>query len=469
MIKNKVFIITLLLMSSALIVPSFSFAENLEDVCNLNTVEQQCSVSSESACRSLLEKCEKYYSEQSDTIAENIDRTETEKETLENKISSLNKKIKNLNYQIGQSNLIIKDLGYQIEDTKGSITATGLKIEDSKRKLAQILRSVYEEDQKPAVEILLIDESISGFFNNLVCLESLNIRNKELLQNIRTLKVNLEDQEVALGEEKQDLENIVEIQTVQKQQSSSTKKEQEYYLQMTEIEYQKQLADKKEVDEKASEIRSRLFELAGISDSKAPTFEEAYEIAKYVEGVTGVRPAFLLAVLTQESNMGKNVGQCYLTNTSTGSGIVIKTGTTISRVMKPTRDVDPFTLITKELGRDTFATPVSCPMSYGWGGAMGPAQFIPKTWMSYRDRLKDVLGRPADPWGVRDAFLAAGLYLSDYGAKKQTYEGEFNAALSYFAGPGWYQSSYKSVYQRDYGYPIMAITKRYESDIVKIK
>lgn len=466
--RNKVFI-TILFLISLVLLPGFSFAENLEVTCNLNTIEKQCNTLGESQCRLLLEKCEKYYSEQSAEIAEDIDQTESEKQTLNNKIYSLNKKIKNLSYQISQSNVIIKDLGIQIEDTTGSIITTGSKITASEKKLANILRAIYREDQKPVAEILIMDNSLSSFFDNLVALDQLNNKNRDLLQNIKSLKTNLEDQKVSLGEEKEDLENMVEIQTAQKNQSSSTKKEQEYYLQMTEIEYQKQLKDQEDVNQKASEIRSRLFNLIGVSDSKAPTFEEAYEIAKYVEGLTGVRPAFLLAVLTQESNMGKNVGQCYLQNENTGAGIVIKTGAVKYKVMSPTRDVQLFILITKELGRDPFATAVSCPMSHGWGGAMGPAQFIPKTWIGYRDRLAEILRRPADPWGIQDAFLASGLYLSDYGAKKQTYNGEFNAALSYFAGPSWYQSSYKSVYQRDYGYPIMAITKRYESDIAKIK
>lgn len=446
---------------------SVSAEENLEEVCQLENIEKQCNQLNPTECRQFLEKCEEYYSQQSEEISKDINKTESEKKTLQNTISGLNKKIKNLDYQISQSNLIIKDLSFQINDTTQSIDNTISKIEESKKKLVNVLRNIYEEDQKPALEILLTGDSLSDFFNNLTALDRLNLKNKDLLQSIKTLKNNLEDQVVFLGSEKDDLENIVEIQTTQKNQSASTKKEQEYYLQLTEQEYQKYLKEKQEVDQKASEIRARIFELIGVA--KAPTFGEAYEIAQYVEKITGVRPEFLLAVLTQESNMGKNVGQCYLKNTITGAGLVIKTGQSISRVMKPTRDTDPFLLITKELGRDPYATPVSCPMSYGWGGAMGPAQFIPKTWMIYRDRLREITGRPADPWDIKDSFLAAGLYLSDYGASQRTYNGEFNAALSYFAGPGWASSSYKTVYQRDYGYPIMAITKAYESDIAKIK
>lgn len=442
-------------------------SEDLAEVCGLNKIEQECEDLSPTECRELLEKCEQYYRGLSEEIKQDLSKTSQEKKTLKNTIYSLNKKIRNLNYQINQSNLIIKDLGLQIEDTKGSIKKTALKIEDSKEKLANILQSIYEEDQKPLIEILASEDNLSDFFNNIVSLESLNKKSKNFLQNIKVLKSNLENQEVSLDEEKNDLEKIVEIHTAQKYQNAQNKQEQEYYLELTEQEYQKYLKEKQEVDQKAAEIRARIFELIGVS--KAPTFGEAYEMAKQVEEITGVRPAFLLAILTQESNIGKNVGQCYLKNSETGAGEVIKSGYALNKVMSPTRDVPNFLIITKELGRDPYETPVSCPMSYGWGGAMGPAQFIPATWMIYRDELKNITGRPGDPWDIKDAFLASALYLSDYGAAKQTYNGEFNAALSYFAGPSWYKSRYKSVYERDYGYPVMAIVKRYESDIEKIK
>ena len=247
---------------------------------------------------------------------------------------------------------------------------------------------------------------------------------------------------------------------LQKQESAALKKERERTLQMTEAQYQQYLREKQKAEKKAAEIRARIFELIGVS--KAPTFGEALEMAKYVSSITGIRPAFLLAVLTQESNIGKNVGQCYLKNPKTGSGVVIKTGQTVSRVMSPRRDVSPFLTITKELGRDPYATPVSCPMSFGWGGAMGPAQFIPSTWMLYRDRLREVSGRAADPWNIRDAFLAAALYLTDYGAAKQTRTAEWRAAMIYFSG------STNSKY-RFYGDSVLSIADRYQADIEAIE
>lgn len=393
-----------------------------------------------------------------------ITKTQQEKNTLLNQTSILRNKIKRLALQIQQSNVMIKDLGLQVKDTEISIDKTSLKIEDSKQKLVNVLRTLNEEDQKSLLEILLSEPKLSNFFDNLVALESLSQKNHELLKNIRGLKSNLETQKQTLGDEKEDLGRITKIKTLQRTESLQVQKEKEKLLEQTkgkESEYQRMLqATQKE----AAEIRARIFELVGVVET--PTFGQALEIAKYVENITGVRPAFLLAVLTQESNIGKNVGQCYLRNVTTGAGIYIRTGRNLSRVMSPTRDVPPFLQITKELGRDSFNTPVSCPMSYGWGGAMGPAQFIPSTWMLYRNRLASIKGSSADPWNIRDAFLASGLYLSDGGAASKTYNKEWCAAISYFSG----NCSYKN--QVRYGFyanSVMAIATGYEQDIKAIE
>ena len=297
-----------------------------------------------------------------------------------------------------------------------------------------------------------------------MALDALNKETQKLLGNVKALKSSLEGQKKSMDTEKDNLENVITIQTVQKKQSSETKKQQESFLQMTEAEYKKYLKEKEENEKKVAEIRARIFELVGIP--KAPTFGEALDLAKYVENITNVRPAFLLAVLKQESDIGKNVGRCYLKDTNTGSGVVVSSGKYLSRVMKPSRDVQPFLSITKELGRDPFETPVSCPMSSGYGGAMGPAQFIPSTWVIYRDKVKAITGESADPWDIKDAFLAAALYLADYGAAKRNYDFEWRAAMIYFSGTTR-RTSYNGY--GFYGDSVIAITKRFQKDIEAIE
>ncbi len=392
---------------------------------------------------------------------EDITKTQGEKNTLNNQISILKKQIDKLNLQISQSNLMVKDLTLQVKDTESSIDQISLKIIDSRSNLADILQSISEEDQKSLIEILVSEEKLSGFFDNLMNLEILNSETQKLLGEIKNLKTSLETQKQSLDDEKQDLENLVSIRSLQKQESEATKKQKDSYLKLTEAEYQASIKKKTEAEKKAAEIKARIFELIGVPE--APTFGEAYDIAKYVSTVTGIRPALLLAVLTQESNIGKNVGQCYLKNLSTGEGAIVLSGKSSSRVMNPLRDVSYFLEITKSLGRDPYYTPVSCPMSVGWGGAMGPAQFIPSTWANsksgYDEKVKAVTGKTADPWNIKDAFLAAGLYLKDLGAM----ENEFRAVMRYFSGNSW------SKWEEFYGNSVMSIARQYEEDIKQIE
>lgn len=183
-------------------------------------------------------------------------------------------------------------------------------------------------------------------------------------------------------------------------------------------------------EEEINQIKNKKFELLGGVDSIS--FSEALDIAKYVSGITGIRPAFLLGIIKQELSL-EQFDMCYLTDPKTGNGVNAITGVSTTRVMNPTRDVPQFLVIAKELGKDPSKIMVTCPMSFGWGGAMGPADFIPSTWIKYKDKIEVVTGEKADPWKVRDAFLAAGMYLSDSGAKSQNIQGEWNSAMIYFS------------------------------------
>lgn len=391
-----------------------------------------------------------------------IKKTAGEKKTLQNQIALLRKKADSLTVQIKKGNAIISDVKQQINDTETSIEITKSDIEKSQEQLAAILRSIHEANQRSPIEIILAEAKLSDFFDNVVYLENLNDKSNQILRDIKSLKTSLEDQKSGLSDEQKDLENQVQIQSLQKQEHEKNKKEQEQTLKLTEAEYQKSLTQKKATEAKVAAIKARIFELAGLGNTKAPNFEEAYAIAKHVGSLTGVRPAFLLAILTQESNIGKNVGQCYLKDPKTGDGAKISTGLRVAKVMHPTRDVPPFLTVTSETGRDPYATQVSCPMSFGWGGAMGPAQFIPSTWMVYRDRIAAIIGRPADPWNINDAFMATGLYVSDYGATSQTTAGEWKAAMIYFSG------STNTKY-RFYGDSAVSIAQGYADDIAAIE
>lgn len=444
-----------------LAVPHFqgSAQENLSKVCSSSNLETKSKELSREEYRSLLKKCLGYFEDENKQIEGKLETTKQQKQTLQNKIASLNQEIRNLNNEIRQSNLVIQDLKFQIEDTEDSIKETAVKIQQSTNKLSEILRTIYEENQKTTVEVLLAEDKLSSFFNNLVSLEVLSTRNRELLNDIKDLKDYLKEQEEALMKEKNSLEKVVAIQQSKVKENRQVKQEKEELKKMTDAEYQRYLQRKKKTEKRIENISAKLWKsLVGVRE--IPEYGEAVKVAKRVSDQTGVRAAFILGILTQESRIGHNVGQCVVKDFDTGAGVKVDTGEKWPRVMKPGRDIPPFRDTVQNLnrGEQPKSTLVSCWIpacykgndicsasvnngnvncelagykAYGWGGAMGPAQFIPSTWDKYDEKVTKIMEEPADPWNFNHATLAAGLLLGANGADARTRAAEKQAAVSY--------------------------------------
>ncbi len=421
---------------STLIGGNFTLAGFNYDICSdINLIDRECSRMSEEECREMLEKCGEHLDRIRARYERDLTITEAEKESLQYQIRTLENRIGNLEAEIERNRVIARNLGFQISDTQGDIEKTIRKIEESREYLSGMLRTINKENRKSTLEIILTEDDLSGFFNNITFIKRLSRESKDILDDVKALRASLESKKDRLTYEREEAERVARLTAMQVEESQAAKRTQEELYGMTEEEYQRQLAEKREVERTAEEIRQRIFELVGLPpDVDAPTFEEAYEIAKWVEATTGIRPAFLLSILQQESAIGRNVGQCYLSDTSSGRSTHIHNGQTFSNGMHPSRDIPPFLTITRELGRDPLRTPVSCPMNVGWGGAMGPAQFIPSTWQSVRPAVSNILGREPDPWSIRDSFLASGVLLTSSGAKSRTRDGEWRAAMIYFSG-----------------------------------
>jgi membrane-bound lytic murein transglycosylase B len=452
----------LLLFLVFLCLPVFALAEDMAQTCQqISSSDLSCQNLSSEDCRAILEKCAAYYDDQSAKISEDLTKTKVQKDTLQNQVSSLKKKISGLEAKITQGTLMVKGLNLQINDTQVSINKTTQSLEASQNQIANILQSIYQEDKKPAF-MVLFEGNLSDYFSNIAYLESLNTKVSDILESTSNLKSYLEEQKNKQEQEKGQLQKTIQIQSLQKKENEANKKQQDSYLKLTEAQYQKQLKDKAAAEKNANAIKARIFDLIGVST--APTFEKAVEIAKYVSSVTGVRPALLLAILTQESNLGKNVGQCYLTNLTTGDGTSLK-GASKPRVMSP-KTIPSFVELTQSLGMEATKTPVSCwvplyskGVPYGWGGAMGPAQFIASTWSLYSPKVASVTGKSANPWSISDAFLASGLLLKDNGALSN----ESAAAAKYYCG-----GSYGRYECRAYASSVLRYASQYEADIKAI-
>ncbi|MEF8847279.1 MAG: hypothetical protein V5A57_02545, partial [Candidatus Paceibacterota bacterium] len=281
--KKWILVILLVIVGAVLLVPQIqSLAqEDLSKTCSSSNLEAKSKQLSREEYRSLLKKCLNHFENENQQIEGKLETTKQQKQTLQNKIYSLNQQIRNLDNEIRQSNLVIQDLKFQIEDTEKSIKQTTVKIQESTEKLSEILRAVYEQNQKTTVEVLLAEDKLSSFFDNLVSLEVLSARNRELLKDVKDLKDYLKEQEKALMQEKNSLEKVVAIQQSKVRENRQVKQEKQELKQMTEAEYQRYLQQKEKTEKRIEDISAKLWKtLVGVRE--VPEYGQAVKVAERV-------------------------------------------------------------------------------------------------------------------------------------------------------------------------------------------
>jgi peptidoglycan hydrolase CwlO-like protein len=362
--------------------------------------------------------------------------------SLERDIAILNAQITQAKLSIKARALIIERLNEDIGIKQKKIGVLSRKIDDEKSAMSELIRKLDDADSYTLPEILLSNKKFSDFF---VDADSYHL----VKASLRETYLAYDDAKDATEEEKQDLEDkrheqtdLLGIQQLQKKRIEEQEQEKRKILALAKGEesaYQRLLKDK---EKNANAIRTELFSLRG---SAAISFEKAYQLVKEVGAKTGVRPALILGIIAEESNLGENVG--------TGNWRVD---------MKAPRDTVPFEDICRRLGLDPDKMPVSKKPWYGYGGAMGPAQFIPSTWVLYESKIAALSGSAVpNPWNPRDAFYASGILMKENGAAAGTRAAERLAALRYLAG---WNNATKPAYAF-YGDDVMALADKYQKQI----
>ncbi len=387
-----------------------------------------------------------------------LSEKQKERTSLERDIAILDNQIGIAQQQIRHRDITLGNIREDISDKQTAIAELDKKVERSEDSLAQLIRRTREIDDISLAELVL-SGSLTDFFRDMDDFATLGKELDASFDEMAALRSDLSARKQTLENRQSEEEQLRRLQVLEKQSIEKKESEKQQILTVTKGEektYQQLIAER---ESQAAQIRSALF---GLRDSAAISFGTAYQYAKEASVSTGVRPAMILAILRQETNLGENVGQCLLTNSpSKGDGKGKNTGRFFTKVMHPTRDVDPFMTIAATLGFDPFSQVVSCPQSVGYGGAMGPAQFIPSTWMLYKDRISRATGEtPANPWNARTAVFATAIFIADLGADAGTREAERRAALRYFAGGNWNKPAFAS-----YGDGVLGYADQYQKDI----
>ncbi len=368
--------------------------------------------------------------------------TETRKKanSLDGDVKVLNAKIKEAEATIKAKNLAINQISKDISSKSYKIAELESRINEGKASLAQLIRKTNEIDSYSLPEVIFGSRNISEFFEDLDSFTAIKKAMQEHFTVVREVKALTEEEKKQLDLKKNqeaDARYVVETRKKTIAQSEAEKKQLLAATKQEEKNYQTVLAERQA---RAAQIRAALFRLR---DTEGIPFGKALEYANNAGQRTGIRPALILAILTQESDLGKNQGSCLLSDLETGNGVGKNTGTVFEQVMKAPRDTVPFGNITQRLGRDWKMTPVSCPpgtkyvVGRGFGGGMGPSQFIPSTWELFKARIGATVGVSADqanPWDPEHAFVATAIYMSDLGATASSFTSERNAACRYYSG-----------------------------------
>lgn len=401
-----------------------------------------------------------------------LETAQGQRQTLQTQIDALNAEIKRTQLQIQAISLTITKLNGDIGVRDAKLSELSDRLAAEKESLAQILRQTQILDANSVVHVALGSKNISSFFRDLDAFTSIKSALADSFDQIQQTSSSTEAEKEALQARLAEQEQLRTVAQLAKQAVQDQQLEKQRLLATTkgiEANWQKLISTNQKT---AAQIRSQLFSLR---DSAAIPFGTALAYALAAERATGTRAAVTLGVLKQETNLGENLG----------------TGTWLTD-MHPTRDRPIFQYITQALGLDPNQMPVSKKPSYGWGGAMGPGQFIPSTWVCFggfvntqiggctprgsatafwqgpwqydssKDRVRKLLGSasPSNPWSAQVAIMATAMLMADNGASRQTYAAERNAALMYFAGSNYKKSAYAF-----YGDGVMGFAAQFQQDI----
>jgi hypothetical protein len=373
-----------------------------------------------------------------------VEDKQLERQSLERDLDIIDAEIRQAQLGIQARALAIEQLSDQIGEKEVVLEILAEKLDRQQDSLAELVRQSALLEEYSLVEVMLSKQSFSEFFTDVATFNSIKESLNESLEILHGIRRDTVEQKLSLESKQETEAEMKRIQELERQNIERREAEKEQILEVTRGEEQAYQALLDSQRKTAAQLRSALFELLG--GGGGIPFPEAVRLARYAEGVTGVDAALILAILEQETNLGSNLGSCLFTDS-----------TSDRPVMHPTRDEPVFKVIAETLGFDAYSRTVSCPLvrngtRVGWGGAMGPSQFIPSTWAIYGgyvntgngwvyDRSQDAIRRinnnsgPSNPFNNQDAFIATALLMRDNGANG-TYSGDRLAALRYYAGWG---------------------------------
>lgn len=332
-----------------------------------------------------------------DKIEEKIEKEEAGLQQNQTELNITQRQISGTAYEL-------KKTTQEISEKEKELERIQKRIELNKKIMAAYAQEMYINDSESSWALGLSDVKFSQYFENFDQMLSIKEKLLTVAEEVRKDKDETETVKKELAEKKEDHEVLLVAKQAEKNEIVGEINEAKLTI--------------AQLQSKLNKLRSTLSKFLGSSY----TMDDVIEAVKFAEKKTNVRKEFLFAVLDKETDLGRFTGGCTYKNSKMGD-----------------KNAEIFKNICDDLGYDYKKMKVSCPLSYGIGGAMGVAQFMPTTWAGqdgksgYAPKISSLTNSdPADPWNLKDGIMGMALYLKNRGGDKKS--GEKTAAAAYYCG-----------------------------------
>jgi len=350
--------------------------------------------------------------EEQDEYEDDIEKYEKKVKKEQEKKASLQGNLGSVNQSLGATKRTINEVIGDIEEKEQEIDRHDAQINQLNKQtklykgsLADTVRRVYFASNNHSVTFVVESERANRFLEITDSLDDMRTKIISVVHQVEDAKNLQEKKKAELKDLKKEKEKLLTEHKETESQLLSTATA----VQSEIIKVDTSIA---QLNAKLSEVESRLSSLLGESFST----DDITKAAKFASKKTGVRKSFILGMLVVETNLGRFTGGCTYKKSKMGDA-----------------NEKIFKRITKDLDYNYKKVKVSCPLSYGIGGAMGVAQFMPTTWVGYESKIEKYTGHsPADPWSLTDGVMAMAIKLANDGATSE--KGEFTAARRYYCG-----------------------------------
>lgn len=409
-------------------------------------------------------QCDKDLATTQATLYDNQKQQTTIKQGIADLTATINKSQAVINTKTAQ----IKVLGQNIVEKTKYIGQLSDRMDNIKKSISKMLRDNNMLDNTSIMDVLLSNQDLSNFFVDADNYATINSKLHDLIQELNGVKKTSENEKTDLESKKAQQEKLKYEEVQAKTLSENYKKAKQQILDITinqESTYKKIIADKEKLK---NQIRNRLYRTTG---GEEISFGDALKIVQPYESTIGISSALVLAVLFQESavdsTIGKNIGKCTYNQPSA----CIYGKTVMSDTQKPY-----YLNIMSNLGMDANTTPISCAICRdgNYGGAMGPAQFMPLTWDGISKRVSSIIGISyPSPFENKAAFAASAVLLRDNQNRCQTAFTKKSdlwscSAAKYYGGLSLSGTKLRNSMNYGYGAAVLTRALQFEKDIATL-